>query len=111
MHAVWDGPDDVELVVEPSATITAQNMSRSLPHVLDRGVREVTIVCGALHLPRVRYHFGGVYPRHGIRCSYTLTRQLPTPGTLAWEAAAFALMRRQRRDALAEIAAARPRGG
>lgn len=110
MHAVWDGPDDVELVVEPSATITAQNMSRSLPHVLDRGVREVTIVCGALHLPRVRYHFGGVYPRHGIRCSYRLTRQLPTPGTLAWEAAAFALMRRQRRDALAEIAAARPRG-
>ncbi len=111
MHAAWDGPDDVELVVEPSATITAQNMSRSLPHVLDRGVREVTIVCGALHLPRVRYHFGGVYPRHGIRCSYRLTRQLPTPGTLAWEAAAFALMRRQRRDALAEIAAARPRGG
>jgi DUF218 domain len=110
MHAAWDGPDDVELVVEPSATITAQNMSRSLPHVLDRGVREVTIVCGALHLPRVRYHFGGVYPRHGIRCSYRLTRQLPTPGTLAWEAAAFALMRRQRRDALAEIAAARPRG-
>jgi hypothetical protein len=111
MCAAWDGPEDVELVVESSATITAQNMSRSLPHMLDRGVGEVTIVCGALHLPRVRYHFGGVYPRHGIRCSYTLTRQLPTPSALAWEAAAFMVMRRQRREALAEIAAAFPRGG
>lgn len=106
MRAAWDGPDDIDLVLETSATITAENMSRSLPHVLERGVREVTIVCGALHLPRVRYHFGGVYPRHGIHCSYTLTRQMPTPATLAWEAAAFTLMRRQRRAAIAEIASA-----
>ena len=54
-----------------------------------RNVRETTIVCGVLHLPRVRYHFGGVYPRHGIRCSYALTAQLPTPGLIAWEAAAL----------------------
>jgi hypothetical protein len=111
MLEAWDGPDDVDLVLERSATITAENMSRSLPHILDHGVREVTIVCGALHLPRVRYHFGGVYPRHGIRCSYTLTRQTPTPATLAWEAAAFMLMRSQRRAALAEIESAAPRVG
>ena len=111
MLEAWDGRDDVDLVLERSATITAENMSRSLPHILDRGVREVTVVCGALHLPRVRYHFGGVYPRHGIRCSYTLTRQTPTPATLAWEAAAFMLMRSQRRAALAEIESAAPRGG
>jgi hypothetical protein len=110
MREAWDGPDDIDLVLEPSATITAENMSRSLPHVLDRDVHEVTIVCGALHLPRVRYHFGGVYPRHGIRCSYVLTRQTPTPATLAWEAAAVVLMRRQRRAAMAEIASA-PRAG
>ena len=54
--------------------------------------------------PAVRFHFGGVYPRHGIRCSYSLTRQIPTPSLIAWEAAAFAVMRRQRRAALAEIA-------
>ena len=78
-------------------------MSRSLPHLVARGVDEVTIVCGALHVPRVRYQFGGVYPRHGIRCSYSLTRELPTPGLIAWEAAALAVMRRQRRAALAEI--------
>ena len=105
MLEVWDGPDDVEVVLEPSATITAENMSRSLPHLLARNVRETTIVCGVLHLPRVRYHFGGVYPRHGIRCSYSLTAQLPTPPALAWEAAAVLVMRRQRRAALAELAA------
>jgi hypothetical protein len=105
MLEVWDGPDDVEVVLEPSATITAENMSRSLPHLLARNVRETTIVCGVLHLPRVRYHFGGVYPRHGIRCSYSLTAQLPTPPALAWEAAAVLVMRRQRQAALAELAA------
>jgi len=104
MLEVWDGPDDVEVVLEPSATITAENMSRSLPHLLARNVRETTIVCGVLHLPRVRYHFGGVYPRHGIRCMYLRTRQMPTPAALAWEAAAVLAMRRQRRAALAEIA-------
>lgn len=104
MLEAWDGPPDVDLVVEASATITAENMSRSLPHILVRGVREVTVVCGTLHLPRVRYHFGGVYPRHGIRCTYVRTRQMPTPATLAWEAAAVLAMRRQRRAALAEIA-------
>ena len=103
MLAAWDGPDDIDLVVETSASTTAENMSRSLPHLLVRGVDEVTIVCGAIHVARVRYQFGGVYPRHGIRCSYSLTRELPTPGLIAWEAAAYAVMRRQRRAALAEI--------
>jgi hypothetical protein len=105
MRSVWEGPGDLDVVVEPTATITAENMSRSLPHLLERGVHEATIVCGVLHLPRVRYHFGGVYPRHGVRCSYALARQAPTPSTLAWEAAALVVMRRQRRDALAELAA------
>jgi hypothetical protein len=73
MLQAWDGPDDVEVVLEPSATITAENMWRSLRHRLGRGVREATVVCGALHLPRVRYHFGGVCAHHGIRCSYAVT--------------------------------------
>jgi len=104
MRKAWDGPLDVDLVVETSASITAENMSRSLPHILERGVHEVTVVCGTLHLPRVRYHFGGVYPRHGVRCSYVRTPQAPTPAALTWEAAALLLMRRQRRAAIAEIA-------
>jgi hypothetical protein len=105
MLDAWEGSEGIELVAEPTAAITAQNMSRSLPHLLERGVREVTVVCGLLHLPRVRYHFGGVYPRHGVSCSYARVRQLPTPSGLAWEAAAAVVMRRQRREALAEIAA------
>ena len=104
MRAAWDGPDDVELLVEATATITAENMSRTLPLLVERGVREVTVVCGGLHLPRVRFYFGGVYPHHGIRCTYVRTRQAPTPPALARELVAVALMRGQRRQALAELA-------
>jgi hypothetical protein len=103
MRAAWDGRGDVELLVETSATITAENMSRTLPLLVERGVRDVTVVCGSLHLPRVRFYFGGVYPRHGIRCSYLPTRQLPTPPALGRELVAVALMRRQRRRAVAEL--------
>jgi hypothetical protein len=78
-------------------------MSRTLPLLVERGVREVTVVCGSLHLPRVRFYFGGVYPRHGIRCSYVRTRQAPTPPALGRELVAVALMRRQRRRAIAEL--------
>jgi DUF218 domain len=103
MLAAWDGPDDVELLAETSATITAENMSRVLPLLVERGVREVTVVCGSLHLARVRFYFGGVYPRHGIRCTYVRTRQAPTPPALVHELVAVALMRRQRRQAVAEL--------
>jgi uncharacterized SAM-binding protein YcdF (DUF218 family) len=111
MHDAWPGRRDVELVVEPTARITAENMSRSLPLLLERGIEEVTVVCGALHLPRVRYFFGSVYPRHGIRCRYAITRQLPTPATLAWEAAAYMVARGQRRAALAELGVPASRRG
>jgi len=103
MLSAWPGRDDVELVAEPTAQITAENMSRSLPLLLDRGIREVTVVCGAMHLPRVRYFFGGVYPHYGVRCRYHVIRQLPTPGTIAWEAAALTVARRQRRAAVVEL--------
>ena len=103
MRAAWDGPGDVELLVETSATITAENMSRTLPLLVERGVREVTVVCGSLHLPRVRFYFGGVYPRHGIRCTYVRTRQAPTPPALGRELVAISLMRRQRRRVIAEL--------
>ena len=103
MLRAWPGRRDVELVAEVSARITAENMSRSLPLLLERGIREVTIVCGALHQLRVRYFFGGVYPRYGIRCRYHVTRQLPTPRAIAWEAGAIPLARGQRRAAAAEL--------
>jgi len=103
MRAAWPGRTDVDLVVEPTATITAQNASRSLPLLLDRGVTEATIVCAPLHLPRVRYLFGGVYGRAGISTRFRAARAMPTPPALAWELGAALVARRQRRAAEAEF--------
>ena len=66
MRAAWRGRTDVELLVEPTAATTAQNASRTLPLLRERGVTEATVVCAPLHLPRVRYLFGGVYRRAGM---------------------------------------------
>jgi hypothetical protein len=103
MLEAWEGRRDVELVVEPTARITAENMSRTLPILLERGVREATLVCGRLHLPRVRYFFGGVYPRYGIRCRYRVVPHGSLRQSVAWEAAALPLARGQRRAALDEL--------
>ena len=106
MRAAWRGRTDVELLVEPTAATTAQNASRTLPLLRERGVTEATVVCAPLHLPRVRYLFGGVYRRAGIRCRVRAARALPTPSALAWELAAAFVARRQRRGAMAEADAA-----
>ena len=106
MRAAWRGRTDVELLVEPTAATTAQNASRTLPLLRARGVTEATVVCAPLHLPRVRYLFGGVYQRAGISCRVRVARALPTPSALAWELAAALVVRRQRRGAIAELDAA-----
>ena len=106
MRAAWRGRTDVELLVEPTAATTAQNASRTLPLLRERGVTEATVVCAPLHAPRVRYLFGGVYGRAGIRCRVRAARSLPTPSALAWELAAALVARRQRRGAIDETDAA-----
>jgi uncharacterized SAM-binding protein YcdF (DUF218 family) len=103
MLEAWDGPREVELVVEPTARITAENMCRTLPILLDRGVRDAILICGRLHLPRVRYFFDGVYPRYGIRCSYKVVPNGALRQALAWEAAALPLALGHRRAAVAEL--------
>jgi uncharacterized SAM-binding protein YcdF (DUF218 family) len=103
MRAAWRGRTDVELCVESTAATTAQNASRTLPLLRERGVTEATVVCAPLHLPRVRYLFGGVYGQAGIRCRVRVARALPTPSALAWELAAVLVARRQRRAAFAEL--------
>ena len=103
----WPGRRDVELVAEPTATITAENMSRSLPLLRARGVEEALVVCDPLHLLRVRYFFAS-YRRYGIRVRYALTPLRPSLRALAWEAGAIPLMRRQRRRALAELGGEQP---
>ena len=107
MLAAWPGRRDVELLVEPTARITAQNASRSLPLLLERGVREATVVCSAVHAPRVTYFFRALYRRFGIDCDVRGVWTPPTPRALAWELGALTVLRRQRRAAVAELKAAR----
>ena len=107
MLAAWPGRRDVELVVETTAATTAQNASRSLPLLLSRGVSEATIVCATAHAPRVRYFFGSVYARSGMRVHVSAVPMLPTPLSVGWELAAVAVRRRQLYAALAELEASR----
>ena len=105
MLEAWPGRRDVELLVEPTARITAQNASRSLPLLLERGVREATVVCSTLHAPRVRYFFCELYGRFGIECDVRSAWTAPTLRALAWEIGALTVLRRQRRAAVAELEA------
>jgi hypothetical protein len=106
MLDAWPGRRDVELLAEPTAAITAENASRSLPLLLERSVEQATVVCTPLHAPRVGYLFGGLYGRFGVRCDVRVAWTAPTPAALAWEVGALAVLRRQRRAALAELRAA-----
>jgi hypothetical protein len=106
MLGAWPGRRDVELVAEPTARITAENASRTLPLLLDREVREATVVCSPLHRPRVRYFFCGLYEQFGISCDVRIAWTLPTPHAVVWEVGALAVLRRQRRAALEELDAA-----
>jgi hypothetical protein len=105
MLSAWPGRRDVELVAEPTAATTAQNAARTLPLLLDRGLRRAAVVCAPLHAPRVRYLFAPLYGRFGVRCAVHVAWAPPTPPALLWELAALSLARRQRRTALAEMSA------
>jgi len=103
MAEAWMGRRDVELVVEPTARNTAENAARSLQLLLERGIDDATVVCAPQHVPRVRYLFGGLYERFGVRCRVQAAWRAPHPFALAREVAAFAVARRQRRAVLAEL--------
>src|SRR5262249_38289388 len=110
MLEAWPGRRDVELIAESTARTTADNAARSLPLLLRRNVREATIVCAPLHALRVRYFFGGLYGRFGVRAEISPATAVPTLGALARELGAVGFMWAQRRAALAELDAA-ARGG
>jgi hypothetical protein len=105
MLEAWPGRRDVELVTEPTARITAENASRSLPLLLERGVREATVVCAPVHAPRVRYLFPPLYEQFGVRCDVRVARTPRSVRALAWELGALTVLRRQRRAALNELVA------
>jgi uncharacterized SAM-binding protein YcdF (DUF218 family) len=103
MRQAWRGPA-VELVVEPTASRTAENATRTVPLLLERGVRSAVIVCAPLHLYRTRYFFTRLYGAYGIETRFRVARTRRTLGALVWEAGAALVSRRQLRAACAELA-------
>lgn len=97
MRELWNGPD-AEIVVEETATSTAENAARTLPLLLERGVREAIVVCAPAHLLRARWIFRRIYGHHGIAVRFRVARVAPTPGAIAWELAASFVARRQVRE-------------
>jgi uncharacterized SAM-binding protein YcdF (DUF218 family) len=105
MRDAWRGPD-VELVVEPTARITAENASRTLPLLLERGIERAVVVCALPHLPRTRFLFRGVYGAAGVETRFHALRLVPAPTAVVWELAALPLSPFQLRAARAELARA-----
>ena len=103
MRALWQQPEGVELVVEETASTTAQNAARTLPLLLERGLAEAIVICTPLHLLRARWIFRGVYGRHGVTVRFRLARVPPTPGAVAWELGALTVAARQLRAAQSEL--------
>lgn len=102
MRALWRAPG-VELVVEETASTTAENASRTLPLLRERSVTEAVVVCTPLHYFRARWIFRNVYERHGIAVRFQVARVAPTPGALVWELAALTVAARQVRGAHEEL--------
>jgi uncharacterized SAM-binding protein YcdF (DUF218 family) len=102
MRKLWRAPK-VELILEETATTTAENAARTLPLLLDRGVGRALVVCAPLHLFRTRWLFRRVYGAHGIETDFHVARVAPTPGALAWELGALTVLSRQLRAAKAEV--------
>ncbi len=101
MRALWRGPD-VELVVETTASSTAQNAARTLPLLRERGIDRAVVVCTPLHLYRARWFFHRLFHAHGIETTFRAARVLPTPGAAIWELAALSVRSRQLRAAQIE---------
>ena len=70
MLALWQGPW-VELVLEPTASTTAENAARTLPLLwLTENIRHAVIVCAPLHLYRARWFFRRLYSARGIETRF-----------------------------------------
>jgi uncharacterized SAM-binding protein YcdF (DUF218 family) len=102
MLALWQGPA-VELVLEPTASTTAENAARTLPLVSERGIRRAVVVCTPLHLYRARWLFRRLYSSRGIQTTFATPPTLPTPSALAWELGALTVRSRQLRAAEQEL--------
>jgi uncharacterized SAM-binding protein YcdF (DUF218 family) len=103
MRDAWHGPA-VELVVEPTATSTAENAARTLPLLLERGVGAAMVVCAPPHLLRMRLLFGPLYRGSGVEVAFRVARLAPTLRAVAWELGALPFLPLQLHFARAELA-------
>ena len=94
MRTLWRGPD-VELVLEPTASTTAENAARTLPLVSERCIHRAVVVCTPLHLYRARWFFRRLYSARGIQTAFTVPPTVPTPSALVWELGALTVRSRQ----------------
>jgi len=102
MRAAWRGPD-VELVVESTAAVTAENAARTLPLLLERSIERAIVVCAPIHLYRARFFFSRLYGAQGIVAEFRTVTAGRTVPALVWELAAATAVRRQLRAARAEL--------
>jgi uncharacterized SAM-binding protein YcdF (DUF218 family) len=102
MRTLWRGPDGVELVVEETASTTAENAARTLPLLVERGATAAIVISTPLHLLRARLIFRSVFGARGISVRVRAARVAPTPGALLWELGAFTVVGRQVRAARSE---------
>ena len=99
MRALWRDPAGVELVLEETASTTAENAARTLPLLLRRGITDAVVICAPLHLFRASRMFRRIYGDHGICVRFRVAREVPTPGALLWELGALTVSGRQARAA------------
>ena len=103
MRDAWRGPA-VELVVEPTAASTAENAARTLPLLLERGVRGAVVVCAPPHLLRTGLLFRRLYRDSGVEVAFRVARLAPTLRAVAWELAALPFLPLQLHAARTELA-------
>jgi uncharacterized SAM-binding protein YcdF (DUF218 family) len=102
MAGLWRGPAEIEVVLEESASTTAENAVRTLPLLLERGVTDAVVVCAPLHRVRAGWMFRRIYGDRGITVGFRVARVPPTPGAFLWEIGALTVAARQVRAARTE---------
>ena len=101
MQEEWSLPE-VPVLLEDAGRNTAENASRSLPIIRAIGaIRRVTVVTSAWHL-RAPYFFAP-YRVFGLRLAFRLTPHGSWPRMLWHELRNLPALRRERRQAMAEM--------
>ena len=105
MRSAWNGPE-IELMIEPTATVTAENAARTVPLLVATGIRQAVVVCAPFHLYRTRFFFSRLYGKSGIDTEFQVARVARSVRALLWELAATAACRHHLHAAEAELARA-----